>query len=146
MKKTTHLLLALFALFALNACGEVEDELNSDTDNSSITKVNEDTDNFSITSVDILNLDDGYVIDGYNSQDENVRLIYCGTGYDYSRASLSFSGTFNINSTQSIINMFDNGGSYIINTGNGYLEVGENYDIYDVKYDITVEAIFETAC
>lgn len=135
MKKTIHLLLALFALFAFNACGEVEDELNGDTDNSSIT------------SVDILNLDDGYVIDGYNSQDENVRLIYCGTGYDYSRGSLSFSGTFNINSTQIIINMFDSdGGSYIINTGNGYLEVGQNYDIYDVKYDITVKTIFETAC
>ncbi len=43
--------------------------------------------------------------------------------------------------------MYDSdGGSYVIDTDDGYLDVGENYYIYDINTDITVETITPISC
>lgn len=95
--------------------------------------------------VDISDLDLGYVIEGESSYGNDVRLVYCRGDYDYYRNSTHFDGTFNIIGDE--IQMHDSAsGTYIIDTDNNYLEVGEYYDIFDVADDITVESIFETSC
>ena len=138
---TTRLLLALFAVFALNACGDVEDELNGDTDNGAINSVN------------ILDLELGYVINGYNLADEDVYLTYCRNTYTYYRLGDTFSGTFSIKTIDNRINMTQthkndksSSTSYRIDTGNGELELYQNYDLYDIKYDITVTSIIQSEC
>lgn len=127
------LLLNIFAIFILNACGSSESSI--------------DTEESTINFVDILDLKKGYFIDGYNSKDENVYLRYCNNDYEYTRASLNFSGTFVIDNTNTIIGMLDdNGSNYILNTGDGYLEVDQNYDIYNLNYDITIKSFIKIKC
>lgn len=131
MKKFMGLVLAGVAVFALSGCGGGGDGDDGDTGG--------------YTDVDILDLDLGYVIDGQSSYGNDVRLVYCRGDYDYYRDSTHFDGTFNIVGDE--IQMYDSdGGTYIIDTDNNFLEVGEFYDIFDVADDITVESIFETDC
>jgi len=131
MKKCMGLVLAGVAVFALSGC-----DTGSDGDGSS---------GGDITYIDISDLDLGYVIDGHSSYGNDVRLVYCRNGYDYYRGSTHFDGTFNIKNDE--IQMYDSAsGTYIIDTDNYLIEVGEYYDIFDVADDITVDSIFETSC
>jgi len=98
-----------------------------------------------VTLLNILDLDMGYVIEGTSSYGNDVVLSYCKGKYDYERIPGShYRGGFNITYNDTTISMLDNdGGSYRIDTGTGYLEVGEYYDIYDVADDITITNIYE---
>ncbi len=95
--------------------------------------------------VDLLDLSYGYAIEGYSSYGEFVALDYCGYGYDLYRSSEHFYGDFNTDGYT--INMYDSdGGSYILDTADGYIDVGMNYYIYDINTDITVESITAITC
>ncbi len=96
-------------------------------------------------SVNLYDLTYGYAVEGYSSYGEQVSLDYCANGYDLYRGNEHFHGEFNTNGYT--INMYDSdGGSYVIDTDDGYLDVGENYYIYDIDTDITVEAIYPIPC
>lgn len=98
-----------------------------------------------IESVDILDLNLGYIIEGYSAYGEFVALEYCRDGYDFYRDEEYFFGSFS--SSDFTINMYDsNGGSYVIDTDDGFLHVGGNYYIFDVDTDITVNNIYPKDC
>ncbi len=98
-----------------------------------------------IESVDILDLYLGYAIEGYSAYGEFVALEYCIDGYDFYRDSEHFFGSFS--SSDFTINMYDSdGGSYVIDTDDGFLHIGENYYIFDVDTDITVDNIYPIDC
>ncbi len=95
--------------------------------------------------VDLLDLSYGYAIEGYSSYGEFVALDYCGYGYDLYRDSEHFYGEFTTDGYT--INMYDSdGGSYIVDTDDGYIDIGMNYYIYDIDTDITVESITAISC
>ena len=131
------LLLSGIAIIALSGCGS-----------SSSTESNPPIE---ITEVDILNLDEGYQINGVNNADEDVTFEYCANEYDYYRDNDHFLGTFNIGDigadTDVRINMFDDdGSSYRIDTDNGRLHVGKIYYIDFVSDEIEVESIVKISC
>lgn len=130
MQKLMNLFLSGVAVVALSGCG------------GSSTSDGEDDNGGGNSYVDvhILDLEQGYAISGYNDVSDNVTLEYCYDEYKYYRGSEYFYGTFNIVDTE--IQMYDSdGGSYIIDTPNELLEVDENYYIWDISSDITVESI-----
>jgi len=95
-----------------------------------------------LNSVDLYDLDAGYSIGGYNNMGELVVLEYCKGEYVYYRDSEFFNGNFDISNNGATINMYDSdGGSYVIDTENGLIEVGYSYYIFDINNDISVEAI-----
>ena len=135
------LVLSGVAIIGLNACGGGGD----DGDTGSNLPIE-------ITEVDILDLDEGYQINGVNDANEDVTLEYCANEYDYYRGDdEAFHGTFNIgdigSDTDVRINMFDDdGGTYVIDTDNGHLHIDEIYDIDFVNDEIDVESIVEISC
>lgn len=132
--KTLKLFVVLFALLSLIGCDSGDSGDGSNNSNE-------------YNSINIDELDYGFSIVGYNSDNESVELIYCSTGnYEYYRGSNSFYGSFNIVGDE--VQMYDNdGGSYIISTsGTGSFEVGEYYYIFDISSDITVNEINEVSC
>ena len=130
-------ILLLVSFFVLNSCGDVNNTDGTSGDNS-LTK---------ITSLNINDLYLGYTIEGHNVKNQTVRFAYCNKNYTYERGSEYFSGRFNINSTQIIINMFDaKGGSYIWNTSTGEINLNSQYYIYDVSDEIIVDGIYKTNC
>jgi hypothetical protein len=91
-------------------------------------------------SVDVYDLDNGYAIEGYNENGDVTIIEYCKGQYTYYRGVESFYGDFNTDGYT--INMFDmDGGSYIVDTDNGLIEVGMNYYIFDINSYIDVDAI-----
>jgi len=131
MKKLMSMAFAGVALIALNGCGGGGGD---DT-----TPIGPE----SFDSVDVLDLDDGYIIDGVNQAGEDVTLEFCHGEYDYySGANIHGFGDFNINGDR--VNMFDDdGGSYRIDTFNNLFEVGEEYTIDFQNDEIIVEQITE---
>jgi len=131
MKNIIRLLLALFAVFALNACGAAGNALTGNTD---------------LKSVDINNLQDGYVINGYNNANQDIQLIYCRNTYSYYRGNKTFKGRFSIANGGIKLDMYDNdGGSYFIQT-DGYLYVGKYYSINYVSDEISITSIIAGGC
>jgi len=95
-------------------------------------------------SVNVLDLNNGFIIDGRNRAGEDVTLMYCRGGYKYYSGPGFWYGDFGINGDR--INMFDQtptGGSYRIDTYNNYLEVGIEYFIDFQNDEILVENITE---
>ena len=137
MKKLMSLLLSGVTIIALSGCG-------GGSDDGSTTPIE-------ITEVDILKLNEGYQINGVNDALEDV-TEYCANEYDYYRGvDEHFLGTFNIGDigadTDVRINMFDDdGGTYVIDTDDGHLHVGEIYYIDSVSDEIEVESIVEISC
>ncbi len=134
MKKLMGLFISGVAVLALSGCSS----------DSSSTGDNE------ISSVDVLDLEDGYQINGYNDANQYVTLEYCANRYDYYRGdNEEFHGTFSIGDSDyelnTRINMYDNGTSYRIDT-DGYLRVNDFYDIYDTIDEIEIESIVEISC
>ena len=98
----------------------------------------------SYAAVDILDLDSGYMIDGYNNAGYDVTFEYYKGDYDYYSGSGHWYSHFSINADR--INMFDEtstGGSYRIDTYNNLLEVNEVYSIDFLNDEIIVDAITE---
>ena len=121
------LLVISLSVFVLNSCGELA--------------------NFDITSTNINDLYQGYTIEGHNTKNNVLRFTYCDAGYTYKRGTEFFAGRFNINNSQVVINMFDaKGGSYIWDTSTGYINVGQEYYIYDVNDEIIVDGIYKSNC
>ncbi len=151
MKKFISLFILIIALFAVSGCGSSGSSSDNGyapaplpvdpipVDPTPIDPIPSDQ------SVDLLDLGYGYAIEGYSSYGEYVALDYCGSAYDLYRDSEHFYGEFNTDGYT--INMYDSdGGSYVIDTDDGYLDVGENYYIYDINTDITVETITPISC
>lgn len=139
MKKLMNLFISGVAVIALSGCGGGSDDGDINPPSA-------------ITEIDILKLNEGYQINGFNYADEEVTLEYCGNEYDYYRADdEEFHGTFNIgdigSDTDVRINMFDDdGGTYVIDTDDGHLYIDEIYDIDFVNDEIDVESIVEISC
>jgi len=98
----------------------------------------------SYMDVDVLDLHEGYIINGHNDAHEGVTLIFCGSDYEYYSGTGEWYGHFSINDDR--INMFDDtptGGSYRIDTGNYLLELGVEYSIDFQNDEILVEEILE---
>ncbi len=140
MKKLISLLLSGVTIIALSGCGGGSDGGGNGSNPPA-----------EITNVDILDLDEGYQINGVNDANEDVTFEYCANEYDYYRDDEHFLGTFNIGDigadTDVRINMFDvDGGTYVIDTDDGRLNVGEIYDIDFVSDEIEVESIVKISC
>ena len=137
MKKIVSIVLAATAVVALNGCGGGGSDTppaGGGTGSGPATYLD----------VDVLDLDNGYIIDGINDAGEYVTLEYCNGEYDYYSGSGHWYGHFSISGDR--INMFDDtstGGSYRIDTYNNLLEVGEWYSIDFQNDEITVEQITE---
>ena len=138
MKKLMGLFLSGVAVIVLSGCGSSSSSGSDNGDDSG-------SGGNSYFDVHILDLEQGYAISGYNSDSEDVTLMYCNDQYDYYRGNEYFYGIFNIVGSE--VQMSDSaGGSYIIGTPNDLLEVDENYYIWDVGSDITVESISLINC
>jgi hypothetical protein len=105
----------------------------------------------SLSSVDILDLDDGYTIEGFSSYSNGVVLRFYEGRYSYERSDdegvvrESFSGYFALqNGAIKIYFGDDDGGGYAIETHNGLLEEGYFYDITGVRDDITIASIYRS--
>lgn len=143
MKKFISLSILVIALFVVSGCGSSSSD--SGYTPAPVEPVDPIDPPLPDQSVDLLDLGYGYAIEGYSSYGEYVILDYCGSGYDLYRDSEHFYGDFNTDGYT--INMYDSdGGSYVIDTNDGYLDVGVNYYIYDIDTDITVEAITPISC
>lgn len=137
MNKFMSLALSGVTVIVLSGCGG-----GSDGDSGGDSGGSTGPDTFS--AVDVLGLDQGYIIDGYNESGEDVTLEYCNGSYDYYSGSGHWYGHFSINADR--INMFDDtptGGSYRIDTFNNLIEVGEEYSIDFQNDEIIVEQITE---
>jgi hypothetical protein len=96
--------------------------------------------------IEITNLWEGYEIDGVNNRNENITLLYCRDGhYEYYRNDEEFTGTYNVVGAE-IQMMDDDGGSYVLDTGNALLEVGEIYPCDALGRDLQVNGIFASDC
>jgi len=99
----------------------------------------------SYDSIEIIDLNEGYEISGVNNRNEKITLLYCSDGhYEYYRNSERFTGDYNI--VYDEIQMIDKTGSYVIKTGNNYLEVGEVYPCDSLGRDLEVNSIVESNC
>ena len=131
MKKFMSLVFAGVAVFTLSACG------GGDDDSTSVPKT--------YKGVEIKFLNDGFIIDGHNEADDFVTLEYCNGDYLYRSGDGHWYGYFRIKNDR--INMYDktskHGGSYRIDTGNAFLEVGEEYSIDFQNDEIIVDTIIE---
>ena len=104
-----------------------------------------------LTRADIMNLDDGYTIEGSSSYGNGVVLRFYHGRYEYERVDEygavreSFSGYFALqNGAIKIYFGDDDGGGYAIETHNGFLEEGYYYDIIGVRDDITIESVYRS--
>jgi hypothetical protein len=96
--------------------------------------------------IEISNLWDGYEIEGVNSRNENITLLYCSDGhYEYYRNNEKFTGSYNVVDDE-IQMMDDNGGSYVLETGNALLEVDEIYPCDSLGRDLQVDKILASDC
>ncbi len=96
--------------------------------------------------IEISNLWDGYEIDGVNNRNENITLFYCSDGhYEYYRNNEKFTGSYNVVDDE-IQMMDDKGGSYVLETGNALLEVGEIYPCDSLGRDLQIDSIFASDC
>ncbi len=105
----------------------------------------------SLPEVDILNLDDGYTIEGFSDYGNGVVLRFYEGRYSYERTDEDgvvrefFSGYFALqNGAIKIYFGDDDGGGYAIETHNGFLEEGYFYDIAGVRDDITIASIYRS--
>ena len=146
MKKLTGLIFTGVALFALNGCG-------GDSDSSSGGNTNPDNGGGGNTYNDVYltDLEQGYSIRGYNTNNESIELIYCGVNYDYSRDGEWFNGTFFIDYDE--VEMSDNnGGSYVLNVDtydnndDSMIINGQTYACPSLGRDLTVEQITQVDC
>jgi len=124
------------AILALSGCGGGTSDNAGDEGGANFPQ--------SFSSIDVIYLQDGFIIDGHNRAGEAVTLEYCRDSYDYYSGPGHWYGHFNINGDR--INMFDDtptGGSYRIDTYNNFLEVGVEYPIDFQNDEIIVEQITE---
>jgi len=97
-----------------------------------------------VNKVDILDLTDGYVIEGTDQDNKDVELDFCGNRYVLYHDGADFSGTFSIGDSDYRINMFQKSpttGSYRIDTDNGFLWKNSTYEIKYNGYDISIDTI-----
>jgi hypothetical protein len=136
-KKLFGLLLLGSMVLALSGCGGGGGGDNSPSDGGGQSPQ-------TFSEVDVLDLNNGFIIDGRNDAGEDVTLEYCKGNYEYYSGSGHWYGHFSIKNDR--VNMFDDtltGGSYRIDTINNYFEVGEWYSIDFQNDEITVEQITE---
>jgi len=110
MKKLIMLILSGVSAIVLSGCGGG----SSDT---------------GITSVDILDLYRGYVVTGFNDNNDIVELEFCGNLYDeYINYTHNFSGTYEVND----VYLDFSSGDYIDTYPTDYnLVVGDIYTLYN---------------
>lgn len=114
------------------------DDIYSDTDED----FGYDNNYNGIQSINIYDIDEGsYTITGYNNRDEDVELNFSSYGgYEYSRNSEYFTGTFNI--LYGEIQMSDSqGGSYVLIAENDELVVGGSYFCDALGRELTITSI-----
>jgi len=164
MKKVILGLLATAALLVLSGCSGVsagEDDRvvvvnhyeTQETGRTEVTGYTEEEilTTESLSSVDILDLDDGYTIEGFSDYGNGVVLRFYEGRYSYERTDEegvvreSFGGYFALqNNAIKIYFDDDDGGGYAIETYYGLLEEGDLYDIIGVKDNITITTIYRS--
>ncbi len=172
MKKVILGLLVTVALLVLSGCGgasasegdrvvvinHYEAQASDDattTDDVTTTEIVEVADEVTVSEglseVDILDLDDGYTIEGFSSYGNGVVLRFYEGRYSYERTDEegvvreSFDGYFALqNGAIKIYFGDDDGGGYAIETHSGLLEEGYFYDITGVRDDITIASIYRS--
>jgi len=164
MKKVILVLLSAVAVVAVSGCGGVSTGESDrvvvvnhyevqETGRAETTEYTEEVlpATESLSSVDILDLDDGYTIEGFSSYSNGVVLRFYEGRYSYERSDdegvvrESFSGYFALqNGAIKIYFGDDDGGGYAIETHNGLLEEGYFYDITGVRDDITIASIYRS--
>ena len=144
MKKMIGLAVGTVAMVALSGCQPLNNAGWQGSDHSG---------GESVQSVDIKELENGYIIFGKDYiHNRNVEFDFCGRYYDYYRENASTqSGRFSIGNgdrlTESRINMWMNDGhtSYRIDTEDvnqyGLLEVDSAYKIKFQNEEIYIEKI-----
>ena len=124
MKRILSLFLTFFVVLTLSSCGEGGSGSTPPDGNS----------------VYISNLDNGYIIKGRSSKNENVTLTFYSDGtYDYERDNEYFYGDFDIVDVE--VQMRDNSGSYVLDSENGILKEGYSYFCNALGRKLTISSI-----
>lgn len=168
MKKFILISLGFVSVFVLSGCSGVgagesdrvvvtsshDVHISGNRDSAAeVADESEPIDNTSNDSikVDILDLDDGYTVEGFSSFGNGVTLRFYEGRYSYERTDEygvvreSFSGYFALHNGAIKIYFGDNdGGGYAIETNNGLLEEGYFYNIIGVRDDITITDIYRS--
>ncbi len=141
MKKFTKLVLSVVASFTLVSCGGGLDGSDSDYSGDSSYNNNDSTSNNS-NSLSVYNLAGYSIVDS-----DGYYIDFCSDGsvYYYLNSNGSHNGDYNVvHGTK--VDFYDNaGGTYAIETGNGYFEVGETYEVQGVEY-FSVNKIMDADC
>ncbi len=146
MKKIFSMIAALAAAMIMSGCnGVVSGDLPSNGyDNGSGGEYRVDVD-----KVYLPDLYDGYCIQGHQSNGHDVDLGFDDkSDYIYIRyGDGKFNGQFDITNSGYSISFYDNdGGSYRIDTDDGYLHKGFKYDISGIGRDIIIDDILRGKC
>ncbi len=99
--------------------------------------------------VSLADLYDGYCIQGHQSNGKDVDLGFDDSSdYIYIRyGDTKFNGQFDITNAGYTISFYDDdGGSYRIDTDDGYLHKGERYTITGINRDIIIDDILKGKC
>ncbi len=140
MKKIVMGSMLVLSMVLLNGCG------GGSSDGSGSGGGGQQPPSTEYEYIEITNLWEGYEIDGVNNRDEDVTLFYCSDGhYEYYRNNEKFTGSYNVVDDE-IQMMDDDGGSYVLETGNALLEVGEIYPCDALGRDLQVNGIFASDC
>jgi hypothetical protein len=152
MKKLTSLIFASVAIFALSGCGDSGSGGNDNNSGGNGGHPDNGGGGGNIyNDVYLTDLEQGYSIRGYNTDNETIELVYCGVNYDYSRDSEFFRGTFFIDYDE--VEMSDNnGGSYVLNvdtydnSDEPILISGQTYACPSLGRNLTVDQISRVNC
>ena len=87
-----------------------------------------------VQKVDVEDLGQGYIVDGYDRNNNDVSLYFCDNRFDFEREpSDSFSGTFDIESDLNVLFLQTDpdAGSYRLYTDidDGYIITGNRYEL-----------------
>lgn len=145
MKNTTQRLLLGFSVLLITACGDraISSDILSSNPTSeipvevptieNIPQTNKSVDN--INTIALINLQNGYAIEGYNYNNTTINLSFCRDIITYGPFLEKFS----------IIDDVMKSPSVVIETAEGVLNINSNYEL-GIYNDITITAMSAIEC
>jgi len=146
MKKIFLMIAALLVAMVVSGCNGVA---SGDLSSNGYDNGNGGDYQVDIDKVSLYDLYDGYCIQGHQSNGDDVDLGFDdNSDYIYIRyGDGKFSGQFDITNDGYTISLYDDdGGSYRIDTDDGYLHKGVKYNITGIGKNIIIDDILKGEC